>query len=749
MMQIWNIVLCALLTGATAQRPKVAKVRGSKTSPVRPGAGPTVGPVPPVAGPTISPVPVTPVQKVIALLEDMKSEAEKVGSEEATTYAEFSCFCKTTTGTKSQALVDGKDAVLSLSAAIQKDTASKNEDSAELAERKKKQNKLKLDKAKNRNDCEAQKLEYEANEADVSKAIYGLDKAIESMETSKPVGVLLQTGTGDSLADIVAMAKAMGMIKPPMQKAASHVLRQTGKSAFLQQKLEVDPSEPTYAFHSDDIISLCKELKDDFESQKKTLDDDWAETDKTCKSTDSSLTKEMGNNDDAMTALKTSIDGLTAKIARDMSTMKVTQGTMLEDELYLKDLTKQCEDRANDWDQRSVLRKAEIDTLTEALNVLSTTVAPTDAAANVRAAFAQKGSIKASKQAGKAVPVKALTRAISFLQGASESHMGAALSGEQRKDLALLTLKKEGQRLHSVALQSLSVHAAADPFMKVKELIQKLIERLVSEAAAEAEKKGYCDTTMSKLKQDRKYRYDDTIKLNAEIAELEAKRDSLSAEMKTLKNEINATKEALQTATDLRAADKAANIETLDQANTGLAALKECIDLLETFYRKSARATVLAQVSPVDEDTSGPGFTSAYKGQQVRSVAVLDLLQVIKSDYERTIKTTTAAEAEAHADFTDFKKTSEADISGKSKKLELDDEDHKTTLLAIESKMGDLVVARDLLDKALMELAALNPMCVDSGMSYAERRQTRQAEIDALKTALCQLDADKVEAECQ
>jgi len=698
------------------------------------------------SAPTAPPTYVTPVQKVIALITDMKTAAVTEGQTEGSAYAEYSCFCKTTTGLKSKALVDGKDAVVTLSATIEADTATKNTESAELLEREKAQEQNQKALAASKADCAAKKATYEANEAEVAKAIYGVSKAIESLENTKPS--LLQVQVPADVVEIVAMADAMGMIRPK-HKAVSEFLQSKGKSAFLQQKVAVDPLDPTYKYHSDDIISLCKELKDDFEGQKKVLDDqDKADT-QACTDTQSTLSTAISNNDDAMSTLEASINALAAKIATDLQTLETTRVAMVEDKAYLKDLTKQCEDRANDWDQRSVLRKAEIDTLTEALNVLSTTVAPTDAAANVRAAFAQKGSIKASKPAGKAVPVKALTRAISFLQGASESHMGAALSGEQRKDLALLTLKKEGQRLHSVALQSLSVHAAADPFMKVKELIQKLIERLVSEAAAEAEKKGYCDTTMSKLKKDRNYRYDDTIKLNAEIAELEAKRDALSAEMKSLKSDINATKEALSTATSLRAADKAANVETLDQANTGLAALKECIDLLETFYRKSSRATVLAQVSPIDEDTSGPGFEGAYKGQQTRSVAVLDLLQVIKSDYERTIKTTTAEEAEAHADFTEFKKVSEASISGMTKKYELDDEDHATTLATIESKMGDLTIARDLLDKALMELAALNPMCVDSGMSYADRKSTREEEITALTTALCQLDAEKVEEECQ
>ena len=43
----------------------------------------------------------------------------------------------------------------------------------------------------------------------------------------------------------------------------------------------------------------------------------------------------------------------------------------------------------------------------------------------------------------------------------------------------------------------------------------------------------------------------------------------------------------------------------------------------------------------------------------------------------------------------------------------------------------------------------LKPMCIDTGMSYKERVEKREEEIEALKGALCQLDAEGVEPSCQ
>ena len=55
---------------------------------------------------------VTPVEQVITLMEDLIAQTKEEGSAEATTYDEFSCFCKDTTKEKSDAI--GKDRNVSL-----------------------------------------------------------------------------------------------------------------------------------------------------------------------------------------------------------------------------------------------------------------------------------------------------------------------------------------------------------------------------------------------------------------------------------------------------------------------------------------------------------------------------------------------------------------------------------------------------------------------------------------------------------
>merc|ERR1712008_461683 len=209
---------------------------------------------------------------------------------------------------------------------------------------------------------------------------------------------------------------------------------------------------------------------------------------------------------------------------------------------------------------------------------------------------------------------------------------------------------------------------------------------------------------------------------------------------------LKSLKEALEEATEARKKDKAQNLKDIETANDGLAALTEAIMILKAFYQSAAKAALVQQqASPVDEDNPGAGFDGSYRGSQKASTGIIGLLEVIKSDYERTIKVTTEDEAEAHATFVKFDRASKADISGKSTKLELDEEDLKTT--KIKMKMEEMKDNMNLVDEALKSIEELKPMCIDTGMSYKERVQKREEEMKAFKKALCPLDPGGVEEE--
>jgi len=314
----------------------------------------------------------------------------------------------------------------------------------------------------------------------------------------------------------------------------------------------------------------------------------------------------------------------------------------------------------------------------------------------------------------------------------------------------MASLAQRSSKLKSPILEALVLRAAADPFLKVKKLIQDLIEKLVTEAAEEASKKGFCDTETGKAESTRNTNMAKVNKINAETKAAEATKAQLEETIATLTTEIAELNDVLTKTTKERTAERAENMDTLDKAKEGLAAVKDAYDVLASFYKGAGKgkvSLVQAQASPV-QGPAGPAG-GAYKGNQAKGGGILAMLEVIISDFERTVKVTTKSEKEASKEFTKFERTTKASIASKETSKSTAEFDLKDTEMTITENMDDLDKHQKMLDDALKTLEDLKPACVDTGMSYADRVQKRKDEIDALKEALCQLDAEKVESECQ
>jgi DNA repair exonuclease SbcCD ATPase subunit len=408
------------------------------------------------------------------------------------------------------------------------------------------------------------------------------------------------------------------------------------------------------------------------------------------------------------------------------------------------------------------MRGQEIDALTKALAIMVDEVKGKSDAANERALLQQPGQWK--KLAVRKSTDPDVEESLSFLQQSSSataknlaktflqrSQIGvtdaASLTDAARRDKVLVLLKTEGQRLSSTSLSMLAMKVSADPFLKIKKIIQQLIERLLSEAAAEATKKGFCDNELSKARKDRDFRFAEVKKLSSDIRSLHAKKDELETELEQLAEALKDLEANLAEATKIRGEEKEENLQTMKDARQGLTALTQAIQILKIFYKQSAKAKVFIQASPLEEDDPGAA-KGAYKGNQGASKAILGLLEVLQSDFQRTLSTTEAAEKKAQAEFVEFERTSKADIGAKQTKTELDTEDLSTTEINLEKSMKSLQENQDAVDQATQELEELKPMCIDSGMSYEERVEKREEEIAALKKAVCMMDPDGVEPDC-
>jgi len=318
--------------------------------------------------------------------------------------------------------------------------------------------------------------------------------------------------------------------------------------------------------------------------------------------------------------------------------------------------------------------------------------------------------------------------------------------GDGGRELVINLLKNDGANLKSTMLTALASKLAKDEnlrhgaFDKIKGMIQAMIEKLLQESSEEANQKGFCDKATADAEQKREYSAEEIKTLNGEMAKLEATRDRLGEELDTLFDEIKEVKSARSTAETERDEENKENAATVDEAGQGLSALNMCIDVLDKFYKTIKKEEVdlsLAQ-GPFD-DAPDAGFDNgeAYTGAQGEAGGILGMLDVMKSDFERTISETEIAEEKAQQDHLAFMTQ-----SGKSLAEKVEAESQKKAQKSdTEGKLSD---ADDefhnqgkIMRGAIQELLDLLPQCVDTGMSYKERVARREDEIASLKKALC------------
>jgi len=697
---------------------------------------------------------VSPIEKVITLLTDLKTEVEDEAKDEAKVYDEFSCFCKDKTEDKSKAITDGQLEIDDESATIGEKTAALAEKETELAELKKQIESLTLEMQAAEAQRSKEKAEYEMVDADLSKAITSMDKAIETLEASKPTDLIQVRRI---IRRSVALADVLEL-NPKHRRAIN---------AFLQAENREDP-ESEYEFHSDGIIDILKELKVDFEKNKEEKD---TEEEKAVKAYDALMAEKEKMKKDAESAkdeAEGAIADLQGEIADAKAALVTAEAELKDNQLYLKDLTERCELKANEWDQRSKMRADEVTALTQALEIIEGRAKDVEAA---------RAMLQTQQEADADAEAKTISdhRALDIMQddvgdlglALIQEHQGTlrskakkfldmarasgATSQEARKQKALEFLGAEGRRMKSAVLIGAALKLGPDPFKKVKALLQSLVERLLQEMADEAGHKGMCDTELGKARTTREFEHEKTQKLSADLSKLEVKKADLEESIKTLTTELEELNEALEKAAKLRDEEKESNSETITKSKEGAAAIKEAITILKEFYKQAAKGLLLqTEASPIDEEGEAPGGPpgGSYKGKQTQAGGIIGMLEVILSDFERSVKQTTDAESESHRSFVDFDRQSKGSISSKETQKSNAESDLKETKIAIEENMNNLGESQTLLDDALKAIETLKPACIDTGMSYEERVAKREEEIKALKTALCQLDVEGVESDC-
>merc|ERR1740130_2592545 len=320
-------------------------------------------------------------------------------------------------------------------------------------------------------------------------------------------------------------------------------------------------------------------------------------------------------------------------------------------------------------------------------------------------------------------------------------------------------LTSEASRLRSPELTLLAEKISADPFGKVKKMIDSMITRLLEEAHADADHEGFCDTEIGKSKVTRAKLSEDIDALNAAIDEGKASIMMLTEEVATLTQEIADLDSSRTAATGMRTKEKKANAVTVSDSEAASQAVAAATAVLKTFYEGASTATGYVQTAeerpimgtdewnalanPNFKGTVDKGhkagmqtFGKSYQGNQDEAGGVMAMLEVISADFANVQADTKADEASAQEAYDSFMTDGKKNSAMKKRKIEMNTADKASAEQKLQEDTKDMKGTQDQLLAADRYHAKLVPQCFDKGQTFEERAGSRQAEIASLKQAL-------------
>jgi len=660
---------------------------------------------------------VSPIEKTIQLLEDLEAKVVKDGEAEAKVYEEFQEYCKDTAKETMFDIKTGKSGSERFSASVDDFVAKIGVAETKIGELS---DAIANDEKDLKSATAIRKKEYK----DFMKVDADLGASVDMIE--RAIGILERelAKTGFMQMDKTVFNKVMTAVQAVIDvSAVTNAADAVKLQALIQASTNEDdelslsgaPDPAAYKSSSGGIISSLEDMLEKAKAQQS----DAQKAEMEAKFNFDMLKQKLEDQikfankelDETKKAKAASEEG---KAEAEGNLEKSNKG-VTEDSKKLKELQTECMTKAEEYEVEMHDREGELEALALAKKIL---VEKTGGAADRAYSFVQV-SMRASTRA------KTQTRAMARLR--------------EQRDLVLAQVQriaKDGstemvqlaERLRMASLMS------ADPFAKIKGMIQEMIEKLVKEAEEEAGHKAYCDKEMGETKVKKADMTEEVEDLQVKIDKATSKIAKLKQDIMTLTQELAKIAEEQQTADKIRAEEKAAWEAAEADFSSGLEGVGMALQVLRDYYAEKeesllqtgAQTHTRVHAKAKAKDTKESGAASG----------IIGMLEVVESDFSKLLAEGKAAEDQAIKIYEE--QTTENKIATKTKETEIKykTKDQKETEALLESLKEDIGGSQKELDAINEYWEKLQPECVAKPEPYEERKKRREAEIAGLKDAL-------------
>merc|ERR1719272_1449563 len=303
---------------------------------------------------------VTPIQKVLTMMEGMKAKGIQAKNDEATRFSAFNEWCGNTKRTKTNEINAGSEKMDMLKAEIEKARVLISQLTDRILELEEDVGRWKKDQKSTTTVRDAERADFTATVTDYTESIDAVSGAISVLKKQA-----FDRKQADLIQASLIQVRSLKLVPVASKKALT---------SFLQQDPELDYAAPeanAYENQSGGVVEMLEKLNDDFSSK-------WTELEK----------EELGAQqgfEQISQQLADNIENAQFEIAKKTKHRAQTQqnkaqlegdlaqttADRAEDQTYHDDTAALCTQKTADFESRNQLRSGELGAISKAIDIIS------------------------------------------------------------------------------------------------------------------------------------------------------------------------------------------------------------------------------------------------------------------------------------------------------------------------------------------------------------------------------------------
>jgi hypothetical protein len=632
---------------------------------------------------------VSPVQKVIELLDDLSGKVKADLQKEGYLMDEYTKWCDSESNEKEDAVAEAGRTINELKATIEESSGSISALTGEIEDLAGKISATEADLANATNIRTSEKAAFDATEKELVETQDSLERALVMIKRN--MGFMQGKSHKQNMDNLVASLRTIvdaSWISTDEKAKVQQLLQTEDSDEDLTLTAQPQAATSAYESHDGGILGTLTELKNKAEESLSKERKTEMEAQHAYELLKQSIEMELSGMQKRMSAATNERSSTEETMHAASAELEETKTSKSADEAYLADLKMDCAAKSTEWAERQKSVADELAAVAKAKEVLSS--------------------------------------GVSVLLQVQRSVDDPDAEKRQRVTTILRNLAQEG---HIYALSQLASEAAQDPFAKVKGLIESMIDRLMREAAEESDQKMFCDTEMAKSRGKQKDLAARADMHSVRIEKTEAGKAKLKEAISTLTTEISEIDAGMKEATDLRMQQKTEFDASSAEYKQSADAVANAIQVLQAYY--SSGSFVQTGQAPV----LGGARTDIGS-------TIISMLEVAESDFTQLLSEATAAETAASTAFEKLSLKNKFARAAKIEEVKGKTSELKTLEMNLLNYKEDRETTGKELDAVLAYLDKLKPQCETKVMTYEERKAKREQEIEGLKEALEILSAE-------